>query len=176
MEGIHHVSTFKTVTKFLLEVAVKEILHGDQEELTQWKGRAGEFKKTLLDEMKKYARQQYPFNERFDSNEATITWWKKLEGSENAQVLPVSVINLKILSMLMLNQILAKKVFSVRVNSMPEERTVSSFTWITGPLRSHLTVAQMARRTQIKQHYSTETKVLNLNPDERQLINMNLGS
>lgn len=167
MEGIRHVSTFKTVTKFLLEVAVKEILQGDRDELTQWKGRAGEFKKTLLDEMKKYARQQYPFNERFDSNEATITWWKKLEGSENAQVLPVSTANLdrKISSILMPNQILAKKVFSVRVNSMPEERTVSSFTWITGPLRSHLTVAQMARRTQIKQHYSTETKVSNLNPD-----------
>lgn len=94
MEGIRHVSTFKTVTKFLLEVAVMEILHGDHEELTQWKGRAGEFKKTLLDEMKKYARQQYPFNERFDNNEATITWWKKLEGSENAQVLLVSTTNL----------------------------------------------------------------------------------
>ena len=79
MEGIRHVSTFKTVTKFLLEVAVKEILHGDRKEFTQWKGQAGEFKKTLLDEMKKYARQQYPFNERFDSNEAIVTWWKKLD-------------------------------------------------------------------------------------------------
>ena len=77
MEGICHVSTFKTVTKFLLEFAVKEILKGDCEELTQWKGQAGELKKRLLDEMKKYARQQYPFNERLDSNEVTIMWWKK---------------------------------------------------------------------------------------------------
>jgi hypothetical protein len=90
MEGIRHISTFKTVTRFLLDVAEKEILHGHREELTRWKGRAGEFKKTLLDEMKKYARQQYPFNERFDSNQATITWWKRLEGGDYAQILPVS--------------------------------------------------------------------------------------
>jgi hypothetical protein len=89
MEGIRHVSTFKTVTRFLLEVAEKEIIHGHRKELTQWKGRAGEFKKTLLDEMKKYARQQYPFNEKFGDNQAAITWWKRLEGSDYAQVLPV---------------------------------------------------------------------------------------
>jgi len=90
MEGIHHISTFKTVTQFLLDIAEKEILHGHWKELTRWKGWAGEFKKTLLDEMKKYARQQYPFNERFNDNQATITWWKRLEGGDYAQILLVS--------------------------------------------------------------------------------------
>ncbi|KAF8970648.1 hypothetical protein BDZ97DRAFT_1790298, partial [Flammula alnicola] len=41
---------------------------------------------------------------------------------------------------------------------MPEERTVSAFTWITPPLRNRLRVGQMAARTQVRQHYSTETK------------------
>jgi len=90
MEDIFHVSTFKKVTLFLLEIAQKEIFYGDKLELIQWKGRAGEFKKTLLEEMKRYARQQYPFNQQIDSNRAIIAWWQALQGSEHAQLLPVS--------------------------------------------------------------------------------------
>ena len=90
MEDIVHISTFKKVTLFLLETAQREIFHGNKPELLQWKGRAGEFKKTLLDEMKRYARQQYPFNQDIDSNCTMITWWQALQGSEHAQILPVS--------------------------------------------------------------------------------------
>lgn len=90
MEDILHVSTFKKVTKFLVETAQNEILHGDNVELTRWKGRAREFTRVLLDEMKRYARQQYPFNQRIDSNRAIITWWQALQGSDHAQILPVS--------------------------------------------------------------------------------------
>lgn len=90
MEDILHVSTFKRVTLFLVETAQKEIMYGNKPELIQWKGRAGDFKKTLLDEMKRYARQQYPFNQQFDENRAIITWWEALQGSEHAQILPVS--------------------------------------------------------------------------------------
>lgn len=90
MEDIVHVSTFKKVTLFLFETAEKEIIHGDNPKLIQWKGRAGEFKKTLLEEMKRYARQQYPFNQEIDSNCTMITWWQAFQGSEHAQILPVS--------------------------------------------------------------------------------------
>ena len=50
-------------------------------------------KKTLLDEMKRYARQQYPFNQQINSNYTLITWWQALQGSEHAQILPVSCID-----------------------------------------------------------------------------------
>ena len=93
MEGILHVSTFKKVTLFLAETAEKEILYGDKDELTRWKGRAGEFKKALLDEMKRYARQQYPFNQQIDSNQAIVTWWEALQGGDRSQILPVSLIS-----------------------------------------------------------------------------------
>lgn len=43
---------------------------------------------------------------------------------------------------------------------MPEERTVSAFTWISTPLRSRILVKQMAWRTKVRQYYATETKVL----------------
>jgi hypothetical protein len=90
MEDILHVSTFKKVVLFLVETVQKEIMYGDKPDLTRWKGRAGDCKKTLLDEMKRYARQQFPFNQQFDENRAITTWWEALQGSEHAQILPVS--------------------------------------------------------------------------------------
>lgn len=90
MEDILHTSTFKKVTRVLVETAQMEIQHGDNQELIRWKGRAKEFKKILLDEMKRYARQQYPFNQRIDSKRAVITWWEALQGNDHAQILPVS--------------------------------------------------------------------------------------
>ena len=92
MEGIEHVSTFKTVTKFLAETAQNEILHGHRGEFTRWKGRAGDFKAALLEEMKKYSRQQYPFNNKVNDKHGIIVWWKALQGSDHAQVLPVSAV------------------------------------------------------------------------------------
>lgn len=89
MEGIEHVSTFKTVTKFLVETAQNEILHGHRKEFTRWKG---DFKAGLLDEMKKYARQQYPFNNKVDDRYGIIVWWQALQGSDHAQILPVSAV------------------------------------------------------------------------------------
>ena len=90
MEGIKHVSTFKTITKFLLETAQNKILHGHWEEFTKWKGWAGDFKAALLEEIKKYAHQQYLFNNKVDKKRGIIVWWKALQGSDHAQILPVS--------------------------------------------------------------------------------------
>ena len=55
---------------------------------------------------------------------------------------------------------MARKVFAVRVNSMAEEQTVSNFTWLMPPLRANLSVASMARMTQIRQYYASEKKNL----------------
>ena len=46
---------------------------------------------------------------------------------------------------------------AVRVNSMSDERTVSSFTWITPACRAKLSVASMTRMTQIRQFYKMDT-------------------
>ena len=89
MEDILYVSTFKKVTVFLVETAKKEILHRSKDEFTRWKGHASEFMQVLLNEMKGYAHQQYPFNQQIDTNQAIITWWQALygTGSNHAQVL-----------------------------------------------------------------------------------------
>ena len=54
---------------------------------------------------------------------------------------------------------LAIKIYSVRVNSMPEKRTVSTFTWLTPALRSRMSVSTMTAMTQIRQYYKTEQNV-----------------
>jgi hypothetical protein len=59
-------------------------------------------------------------------------------------------------------QVLAVKIFSVRVNSMPEERTGSKFTWLTPALRSRLKVPQMGAITMVNQYYETEKAVCEL--------------
>ena len=92
MEGIEHISTFTTIAMFLVDTAQNEILHGHQEESTKWKGRAGDFKAALLEEMKKYIRQQYPFNNKVNNKNGIIVWWQVLQGSDHAQILSVSAV------------------------------------------------------------------------------------
>jgi len=69
----------------------------------------------------------------------------------------LSVVNKRLL--LTTQQVLAVKIYSVRVNSMPEERTGSKFTWLTPALRSRLKVPQMGAITMVNQYYETEKKV-----------------
>ncbi|KAF8914403.1 hypothetical protein CPB84DRAFT_1841112 [Gymnopilus junonius] len=126
------------VAQFLVTASQKEILFGDNEKLTKWKGRASDFKKKLLDEMKRYARQQFPFNTPSMKTLASLPGGKHLNVTQF--------------------KILAVKVFSVRVNSMAEERTVSIFTWMMLALHANLSVGQMAAKTIVRQHYATEKK------------------
>lgn len=53
---------------------------------------------------------------------------------------------------------------------MSEERTVSTFTWLTPALRSRLSVDSMAAMTQIKQYYQTEQKVCLFAPLQNQYL------
>ncbi|KAF8600206.1 hypothetical protein BDV93DRAFT_559689 [Ceratobasidium sp. AG-I] len=47
----------------------------------------------------------------------------------------------------------AIKLFSIVPNSMTDERTVSTFTWLNSALRNHQDVATVVRQTQIRQFY-----------------------
>lgn len=65
---------------------------------------------------------------------------------------------------LMCLQILATKIYAIRVNSMPEERTVSTFTWLTPALSAAKRVGTIGDQTLIRQYYATETKVMFTSP------------
>lgn len=46
---------------------------------------------------------------------------------------------------------------------MAEERTVSTFTWLTPALRARMSVGTMSAMTQVRQFYRTESKVCSSN-------------
>ena len=89
-DGIHHPPIFQAVAKFLYQTAIKEIGTGEQEAFTRWRGRAPEFDEQFASEIRRYARQQYPYNDAIRKGETITEWWKKLEGSAGAEILPVS--------------------------------------------------------------------------------------
>ena len=87
--GIRHVDTFKTIARFLADLAEKEIKFGGKEEFTRWRGHAAAFKAQFLGEFKAYARHQYPFNLPVDEKKGVLKWWQGLLGSDSAMILPV---------------------------------------------------------------------------------------
>lgn len=89
--GICHPPIFQVVAKFLYQTAIDEIGTGEQEAFTHWQGRAPEFDEQFSNEIRRYARQQYPYNDAIRKGETINEWWKKLEGSAGAEILPVSL-------------------------------------------------------------------------------------
>ncbi|THU88377.1 hypothetical protein K435DRAFT_803553 [Dendrothele bispora CBS 962.96] len=111
-----------------------EIHHGDNPVFTKWKEYGSRVSEQFEKEMKAYARGQYPFNTDFaseggGSTEEVIVWWEgRISG--HAQLLPY----------------IAIKLFSTRINSMADERTASTLTWMSPATRSRLSVEARAAR------------------------------
>ncbi|KAF9034363.1 hypothetical protein BJ165DRAFT_1356524 [Panaeolus papilionaceus] len=143
MQGIRHASLYRTVATILARIAGNEILHGAQPEFTRWRGHASVFKERLRNQLKTYARRQYPFNQPLNlEHDGIVEWWTRLDGQTDTDVLPLAI-----------------KIHTVRVNSMPEERTASTFTWLTPALRARMKIGQISARAVINQFYKTEKTV-----------------
>lgn len=97
--GIRHPSIFKYVATFLAQLAFAEIEHGEKPEFTIWRNRATQFKEQFADELKWYARGQYPFNERLNDTQphAVRRWWRRLVGNRDTLILPVSDLSYKLI-------------------------------------------------------------------------------
>lgn len=87
--GIQYPTAFKRVVNFLSATAKDEIEFGLKSQLTKWKGSGREFKERLLNEVQRYARHQYPYNQPHKGVDV-MSWWRAIEGQECAEVLPVS--------------------------------------------------------------------------------------
>jgi hypothetical protein len=80
----------------------------------------------------------YPFDaEMKDGN--PLAWWKGFEKCPDAQILSM----------------LAVKLFAIMVNSMADERTNSTFTWLNSPLRGRQDVQTLRDMIQIRQFYKS---------------------
>jgi hypothetical protein len=103
-----------------------------------------------------FSRQEWPFTDPITHGNA-LTWWESLEQHPHACVLAVSG-HLQFFAECQdvqhLWQMLAIKIFSVLVNSMPDERTGSKITWFNSPLRANQDVSTLVNMIQIGQWYS----------------------
>ncbi|KAF5309689.1 hypothetical protein D9758_018990 [Tetrapyrgos nigripes] len=140
--SICHPRTFYGILAYLLELGSNEVEYGGLDFFTKWRGRASAFKETLKNELLTYAQGRFPFNLPFERGASTtlvIQWWKSCI-CENIYILPY----------------LAVKLYSIRINSMEEERTGSTFTWMTPAVRNRLSVEMKGSKTQIHRYYQTQ--------------------
>jgi len=90
MEGIRHTALYKTVERYLAKIAADEIRHGTNETLVKYQGKGSHFKTNFREELRRYARQQYPFNEPIKSEGSGIVgWWMTKLGRKEAEILSV---------------------------------------------------------------------------------------
>ncbi|THU94731.1 hypothetical protein K435DRAFT_860272 [Dendrothele bispora CBS 962.96] len=144
--SIRHPCLFYGILEFLVEVGSNEVEGGGLEVFTRWKGQATtQFKQQLKDELLIYVQGCFPFDLPFDRECSTarlIEWWRSCLNERTCILLH-----------------LANKLFSICVNSMPEECMGSTFTWMTPAVWSRLTVEMMASKAQIHQFYRSEEAV-----------------
>ncbi|KAL1701959.1 ribonuclease H-like domain-containing protein [Schizophyllum commune] len=135
--GIRYPKLYQKAAVFLADIAKNEIMHGKRPQFTLWKGRATAMKATLISEVKAYSRNQYPYNAPFSQEAGASAWWQALAGQPGGTLLPY----------------IAIKIFAARVNSMPDERTVSTFTWLSSAVRNRIKVNTLTAMTSIRQYY-----------------------
>ena len=109
-----------------------------------------EFRQQLL----AFARREWPFTDPISQGD-TLTWWESLRQHPHARVLAVSeyLRFCKYCEIQRSLQMLAIKIFSVLVNSMPDERTGSKITWFNSPLRANQDVSTLVNMIQVGQWY-----------------------
>ncbi|EEB89879.1 hypothetical protein MPER_11977 [Moniliophthora perniciosa FA553] len=141
-QGIRYPRLFYSIFDFLIKIASAEAENGGRPEFTQWKGRASELIDMIQVEFMAYASGNFPFNcahEKEFTTSGIIEWWQRFIG-RNGKVLPH----------------IAIKIFTMRVNSMADERTASTFSWMSSPLRNAQSVDTMGAKAMIYKYYRTE--------------------
>ncbi|EPQ56401.1 hypothetical protein GLOTRDRAFT_138137 [Gloeophyllum trabeum ATCC 11539] len=90
---------------------------------------------SLRNELDNYTKGRDPFNRRFRSNETVLDWWKAVRKDELGRVLGA----------------LAVKIYSISVNSMADERSVSTVTWLSQGHRSTMSIGTLNNNIAIRQ-------------------------
>ncbi|KAK7041309.1 ribonuclease H-like domain-containing protein [Favolaschia claudopus] len=97
--------------------------------------------KAFRNQFDSFWRQEWPFNQGISDGDP-LKWWKSLALHPQANVLAI----------------LGIKLFSMLVNSMPDERTNSHLTWFNSPLRGNQKPETLIDMIQIGQWYGKHTK------------------
>ncbi|KAH9829607.1 ribonuclease H-like domain-containing protein, partial [Rhodofomes roseus] len=98
----------------------------------------------FLMQFRAYARNDYPFNSLArEPGQSVLEWWTTLKKIHASDVLAA----------------IAIKMYAVVPNSMADERTASTFTWLNSVSRNRQNLNSMVSQTQIRQYYRARAKV-----------------
>ncbi|PVF91234.1 hypothetical protein CPB86DRAFT_386798 [Serendipita vermifera] len=92
---------------------------------------------TLYNDYLEWVQQEPPYNKPIAKHRTARDWWEQRARGNAMRVLPVICV----------------KIHSVIPNSMFDERTTSTFTWMNTALRNRQKVASIKNKVQIRQHY-----------------------
>jgi hypothetical protein len=105
---------------------------------------------------------EYPFHV-VDVAKVTdpLAWWHDIGRQDGAKVLSVSKINYcnHNENFIKHYQILAIRIFSVLVNSMPDERTNSTITWFNSPIHGNQMMSTLVDMIKVGQWYGKHNVV-----------------
>ncbi|KAG2055260.1 hypothetical protein BDR06DRAFT_1007163 [Suillus hirtellus] len=93
----------------------------------------------LKDLIKKYLKKTYPFDRKLQTDEMAYEWWSYLDKNCSNDAQPLAR--------------LAVQIFALIPNSMADEQTGSTFTWLNSPLHSQQQVKTLVRTVQIHSWY-----------------------
>ena len=102
--------------------------------------------------------EDYPFRIcNSESIKDPRKWWEEIARFNSADVLGVCLVRFIVHGILpkltMFQQLLCVRIFSILVNSMPDERTNSTITWLNSPIRGNLTSRSIVNMIQVGQWY-----------------------
>ncbi|KAI0820926.1 ribonuclease H-like domain-containing protein [Irpex lacteus] len=92
----------------------------------------------LKRQLEAFWRGQYPFNRPLTSSMDSLAWWFQFQKHPDARVLAM----------------LSIRTFFILVNSMPDERTASKFTWLNSSLRGNQNAQTLIDMIQVGQYYA----------------------
>jgi hypothetical protein len=88
--GVRNGKTFLEVGQYLHSLLIKEINHGIDPYLLQWKNKPSSLTKAYQAQFTAYAQCAYPFTIGMSLNQTPLEWWLAFEGTESAGILAVS--------------------------------------------------------------------------------------
>jgi hypothetical protein len=155
-----HTNAYSSVKNFLKELLHKKLAHhqmhpNDPIEPLFKELSPSEVVDGLRHQLEAFWRNELPFKEPVKDRDP-LGWWEALQKHPHAQVLAVHCPQSLICQYTLLNhdfQHLSIQMFSVLVNSMPDERTNSTITWFNSPLRGSQNAQTLVDMIQVGQWY-----------------------
>ncbi|KAF8581806.1 hypothetical protein K439DRAFT_1513241 [Ramaria rubella] len=132
-------NTYKQVKEYLKKVMQEELRAGYRPFLKQLGVKKAVEK--FCAQLMAYSRREWPFNAELQSSNI-VGWWRTLSENPEADVL----------------SFLAIKLYSICPNSMADERTASTFTWLNSAVRNRQLVKNIVNMVHIWQCYMREHK------------------